>query len=480
MTSRQRLTLIAAILGSGVSMLDGSIVNVALPAIERQLGGGLAAQQWIVNGYLLTLGSFILIGGSLGDVLGRRRVFVAGVSGFGLFSVACAAAPSAGFLVAARVLQGVSGALLTPSSLAVIVDAFPGVKRGSAIGSWTAWTGIAAILGPLLGGWIVGIATWRWIFLINVPLTALTVVLIRAAVPARAGEVQRRIDWTGALLCVSGLAGVVFALIEQPHLGWGSPAIYGTLTAGALCLGGFAYWERTVDDPMVEFALFRSRNFSIGNLATLTMYASLSILIFFLSLFLQQDDGYTALKSGLATLPTTLVMFALSRRFGALADRWGPRAFMGGGPLVAAAGMLVLSFATPPVDYWTDLLPGLLLFALGLAITVAPLTTAVLAGADESDAGIASAINNAVARVAGLLGISVVSVLVAHFLPGRVFGHNAGSTHAFHVTMALCVGLMTFAGVASAIGIVNPKRAEDPLVNASLAGVAGPLQSERG
>jgi MFS family permease len=330
----KRVTLVACILGSGIALLDGTVVNVALPTIQRALGGGLAAQQWVVNGYLLTLGSLILVGGSRGDLYGERRVFALGVSGFGAASLICALAPSIGVLVAARALQGVAGALLVPSSLAVIVNTFPADERGMAIGTWTAWGAIAGVLGPLAGGELLTIASWRWIFVINVPLAAVCVWLILAAIPAGAARERggRRVDYVGGLLCALGLGGPVFALIEQPRLGWPSAAVQLPLIAGVVLLAAFTWWESRTRDPMLPLVLFRRRNFSAGNVETLAMYAGLSILFFFLVLFLQQIGGYTPLKSGLATLPVTVVMFFLSRRFGALADRYGPRLFMGAGP----------------------------------------------------------------------------------------------------------------------------------------------------
>ncbi len=457
MTRRQRLTLIAAILGSGVALIDGSIVNVALPSIERDLGGGLSAQQWVSNAYLLTLGSLILIGGSLGDIYGERRVFSIGVAAFGVFSIACAAAPTIGVLLAARALQGAAGALLTPSSLAVIVAAFPREERGAAIGAWTAWGAIASIVGPLGGGLIVDNASWRLIFAINPPLIVITLLLIAAAVPPGTARAERRVDVLGAVLCVAGLGGVVFALIEQPHFGWGSPAILTPLLAGAGALALFVTHERRTPDPMIELALFRRRNFTIGNLETLTMYAGLSILFFFLVIFLQEVASYSAVKAGLSTLPVTVVMFTLSRRFGALAGRYGPRLFMGLGPLVAAGGILLLLRAGLHTSYLSDLLPALVIFGVGLSMTVAPLTATVLAGADEQDAGIASAINNAVARVAGLVGISVIGVVVAGGLNGDTFAHNAASVRAFHHAILICGALVAAGGVAAAIGIVNPR-----------------------
>ncbi len=458
MTRGQRMVLVSAILGSGVATIDGSIVNVALPAIERDLGGGLAAQQWVSNAYLLTLGSLILIGGSLGDIYGERRVFSIGLVAFGAFSIACAAAPSIGVLLAARALQGMAGALLTPSSLAVIVATFSQRERGGAIGAWTAWGAIASIIGPLVGGWIVDNASWRWIFAINPPLIVITLVLLRAAMPASEHVKQRHVDIAGATLCVTGLAGIVFALIEEPHFSWSSPVILVALLGGAAACAAFLLYERRAEDPMLELALFSRRNFTIGNVETLSMYAGLSILFFFLVIFLQEVAGYDAIKAGLCTLPVTLIMFALSRRFGSLADRYGPRLFMGAGPLVAAAGILLLLRTGIHTSYLTVLLPALVLFGLGLSITVAPLTATVLAGAEERDAGIASAINNAVARVAGLVGVSVIGVIVAGSLSGDSFARNHSSVSAFHDAILICAALVASGGVAGALGIVNPRR----------------------
>ncbi len=458
MSRRQRLTLVAAILGSGVATIDGTIVNVALPAIQRDLGGGLPAQQWVANAYLLVLGSLILIGGSLADIYGERLVFTLGVVAFGVFSIGCALAPTIGVLIAARALQGAAGALLTPSSLAVIVMAFPPRQRSAAIGAWTAWGGIAAIVGPLVGGQIVDQASWRWIFALNVPLVLATLVLVRAAVPPATQAASRRVDAPGAALCVLGLGGFVFGLIEQPRFGWTSPAILLPLAGGIALFAGFLLWERRTAEPMLKLELFARRNFAVGNLETLTVYAGLSILFFFLVIYLQQVAGYTALRAGLVTLPVTIVMFLLSRRFGALADRHGPRLLMGAGPLVAAGGVLLLLRAGMSVSFWTDLLPGLLLFALGLAVTVAPLTAAVLADADETDAGIASAVNNAVARVAGLIGVSAIGVVVASRLAGATFAPNHASVRAFHEALVICAALVALGGLTGLVGIVNPRR----------------------
>ncbi|HEV3093990.1 MAG TPA: MFS transporter [Solirubrobacteraceae bacterium] len=501
--ARKRLTLAACILGSSIALLDSTVVNVALPTIQRDLGGGLAAQQWVVNAYLLTLGSLILVGGSLGDLYGERRIFALGVAGFGAASLLCALAPSIGALIAARALQGVAGALLTPSALAVIVATFRESERGPAIGSWTAWGGIATVLGPLAGGELLQIASWRAIFLINLPLVAICVGLILWVIPRAAPNRARprRIDFGGALLCALGLGGPVFALIEQPRLGWSSPAVWLPLVAGAALFACFLVHEARARDPMLPLGLFRRRNFSAGNVETLAMYAGLSILFFFLTIFLQQIGGYTPLQSGLATLPATLVMFALSKRFGALADRYGPRLFMGAGPLVAAVGLLLFQRIGVHVDYVTDVLPGILVFSLGLSMTVAPLTAAVLAGVDVGQAGIASAVNNAVARVAGLLGTAAVGAAVAASfvsgldanLAGRPLGPPAraavaeakklplgrpdtagllpaqaravtaaadeASLDAFHLGLGIAALLVAAGGLAGAIGVRNPRRA---------------------
>jgi EmrB/QacA subfamily drug resistance transporter len=425
--SIKRLTLVATILGSSIAILDTSSVSVALPSIQRSLGGGLAGQQWVSNAYLLTLGSLILLGGSLGDIFGERRVFAIGVAGFGATSLLCAIAPSIGTLIAFRALQGVAGALLTPSSLAVIIATFSQQERGPAIGTWTAWGTIAGALGPLIAGAVLNIASWRWIFVINLPLVIACLWLVLKVVPATKTQgPRRRVDVIGAMLCVLGLGGSVFALIEQPRLGWSSPAVSGSLAAGLLVFVAFLVYESRASDPMLRLDLFKSRNFAVGNVETLALYGGLSALFFFLTLYLQQVAGYSPLKSGLALLPESLVMFALSSRFGALADRFGPRWFMGGGPLVAGGGMLMLLTVGVHVNYLTEVLPAILLFSLGLSITVAPLTAAILAGVSQEEAGIGSAINNAVARVAGLIATVAIGALVAAQFSSSLDRHLAG------------------------------------------------------
>jgi EmrB/QacA subfamily drug resistance transporter len=499
--STKRLTLVATILGSSIAILDSSVVSVALPSIQRSLGGGLAGQQWVSNAYLLTLGSLILLGGSLGDIFGERPVFALGVAGFGATSLLCALAPTIGLLVAFRALQGIAGALLTPSSLAVIVATFPERERGPAIGTWTAWGTIAGALGPLVAGVILNVASWRWIFVINVPLVLACLWLIARAVPSTGSTATRpKVDVVGALLCVVGLGGSVFALIEQPRLGWSNVAVSGSLVGGVLVFIAFLIYESRATDPMLRLDLFKSRNFAVGNVETLALYGGLSSLFFFLVLYLQQVAGYTPLQSGLALLPESLVMFGLSSRFGALADRLGPRVFMGGGPLIAATGILLLLTVGVRVDYVTEVLPGILLFSLGLAITVAPLTAAILAGVKENEAGIGSAVNNAVARVAGLIATVAIGALLAaqfgssldHLLPARPLtpsgqaavrgakqltlgrpsvagvprreataittASGQASLDAFRVGLGIVAGLVAIGGVIGAAGIRNPGR----------------------
>ncbi len=441
--------LIACILGSIVVFVDSSVVNVALPAIQRELGGGFALQQWVVDAYLLTLGSLVLVGGSLGDLFGPRRLFMIGIAAFGVTSLLCAVAPDGTVLILARALQGVAGAILTPAGLAVITNTFEGEARGAAVGTWTAWTGVAFVIGPLVGGWLVTHGSWRWIFLVNIPIVAATLALVAYAVPAGGAVVPRpRVDVVGAVLCMFGLGGPVFALIEEPRHGFANPLVLVALFGGALVFAAFLAWERRVPQPMLPLRLFARRNFAFANIETFTIYAGLSTVTFFLVLFVQQIDGYTALRSGLTLLPITLVMFTLSPRVGRLAMRFGPRYFMGSGPLVAGAGLLGLTRLRPGFSYWIDLLPALLVMAVGLALTVAPLTATVLADTREHEAGIASGVNNAVARVAGLLGIAVVGAAVAG-------SQNKLDLSGFKLAMEIAAGLVATGGVIGLAGIRN-------------------------
>jgi EmrB/QacA subfamily drug resistance transporter len=444
---RKRLTLAACILGSTIVFIDATVVNVALPAIQDDLGGGLALQQWVVDAYLLTLGSLILIGGSLGDIFGEKKVFTIGVVAFAVTSVLCAFAWSGTALIVARALQGVAGALLTPAALATITVNFSGEERGAAIGTWTAWTGISFLFGPTLGGWLVTAVSWRGIFLINVPIALATLVLIAIAIPGRAPSDRRQpVDYVGAILCALGLAGPVYALIEAPQRGFSDPLILVTLIGGIAVFGLFILWEAKSRTPMLPLRLFRRRNFSFANLETFTVYAGLSTQGFFLTLFLQQLAGYSPFKAGAATVPVTIVLFFLSPRVGRLSIRFGPRVFMGVGPFVCAASMLWLRQLTPDFNYWTDLLPPLLVFAVGIGLIVAPLTATVLADAGQGDAGIASGVNNAVARVAGLLGIAVVGAAAA----GTA---NQLDLHGYQLAMGITAGLFLLGGVTGLIGI---------------------------
>jgi EmrB/QacA subfamily drug resistance transporter len=497
----KQLTLVAAILGTTVVTVDSTVVNVALPAIADDLGGGLAGQQWTSNAYLVTLSSLILIGGSLGDIFGERRMFMLGVAGFGVMSLFCALAPTIELLVLARGLQGVFGALLTPAALAIIIATFPPDERGRAIGTWTAWGGIGTVLGPLIGGQLVDTASWRWIFALNIPVVLVTLVLVtRVMVAGRPRPADARVDFVGAFLCAFGLAGITYGLIEQPRNGWGSPGVWLPLAGGALLFAGFIVWEWRSAHPMLPLSLFRRRNFTIGNIETFSMYAGLGLLFFFLILYLQQVAGYSAIEAGTTTLPVTAMMFLLSSRFGALADRHGPRFFMGVGPLIAAAGLALFLRIGADVNYVTDLLPGLVVFALGLSMTVAPLTATVLADADESNAGIASGTNNAIARVASLIAIAAVGALVASSyadslreglgpvanrpavsraidkaaqqplarvmvtgVPPRVSARLdeaslGASVDAFHLAIGIAVVLVAMGGLLGLAGIVNPRR----------------------
>jgi EmrB/QacA subfamily drug resistance transporter len=499
---RKPLVLAACILGSGMAFLDGTVVNVALPAIADDLDAGLSTQQWVVEAYLLTLSSFLLIGGSLGDLFGRRRVYVIGVGAFGASSLLCALAPDDTMLVVFRAVQGVAAAVLVPSTMGIILSVFDERERGAAIGSWTAWTGIATVVGPLGGGVLVEVASWRWVFLINVPLAVATIALTVRALPEEcAAPAHRpRVDRWGALLVALGLTGVVFGLIEQPMRGWGDPMIWASLAAGLVCLAAFVVVERRERDPMVPLSLFSRGNFAWGNLATLAMYAGLGIPFFFLVLFLQQVAGYRPVEAGLALLPVTILMFLLSKRFGALADRWGPRRFMTAGPMLAAVGLALLLRVDTSADYVTQILPALVVFGVGLSATVAPLTAAVLGGVEAEHAGIASGINNAIARVAGLIAVAVVGVLVSNAFTSTLDDRLAGerlsasareavsdakdkplaaqlppgvrgaeratvrtalddaSVRAFRVADGCAVVLCLAAGVLSLVGIRDPRR----------------------
>ena len=447
MTKQQRLVLIISILVSFLPFLDGSVVNVALPAIDHELGGGLATQQWVSGAYLVTLGALILLAGSLSDLFGHKKILIVGVIGFGIASLLCALAPTAMILIAARALQGVFGAILVPSSLALIITSFQGSAQSKAIGTWTTWTGIAFIIGPLVGGILVDTLSWRYVFLINIVPMLISLWLIDSLKEdAHHKQKRPKIDSIGAILGTFGLAGTVYALIEQPHFGWNSPLIYSPLALGVGALVAFIWYERRTADPMLPLSLFANRNFSVGNLATTAVYSGLSIATFLITIFVQQVGHYSALAAGLTVLPVTIIMFLLSERFGALAGKYGPRWFMALGPVIAAAGFLSMLTVNASVNYWSQLLPGIILFGLGLSVTVAPLTAAVLGGIDTRHAGIASAVNNAIARIAGLIAVASIGLVIGQTM----------SLDGFHRGVGMMVILLVCGGIISAIGIKNP------------------------
>jgi EmrB/QacA subfamily drug resistance transporter len=504
---QQRLTLVATILGSTVVFLDATVVNVALPAVSDDLDAGLAGQQWVVEAYMLAMVSLLLVGGSLGDQFGRRRMYVAGLVGFSVTSALCALAPTVEFLIAARALQGVAGALLVPGSLAIVAATFEGEARGRAVGTWTAWTGIATVFGPAGGGALIALTSWRAIFWANLPLVAATAWLtLRAVAESRDPDAHRGIDWAGILLSAAGLGGPVFALIEQPAHGWGDPLVWVPLLAGVACFALFLLHEARSRHPMLDLALFRIRNFAVANLTTLAAYAGLIGGLFFVGLYLQQVVGYSPLEAGLATTPISVLLFVLSPRFGRLASGTGPRLPMTAGPIVGGAGLILMLRVNADADYLADLLPAVLVFGLGLAATVAPLTATVLDSVQERRVGIASGVNNGVSRVAGLLAIAVLgAVISAHFgsaldsnLGGRQLSPAAvrtvedakakplavprarrlppaeraavraastdASTSAFHLGVLIAGLLMIAGGVASGVGIENPRRSRSSLV----------------
>ena len=449
-------------LGSAVASLDATVVNVALPTIGHDLNAGISGLQWVVTGYMLTLAALLLTGGSLGDHLGRRRVFVVGVGWFAIASLACAIAPNLGVLLVGRALQGVGGALLTPGSLAIIQASFREEDRGRAIGAWSGLSGVATAIGPFLGGWLIAVS-WRLIFLINLPLAAIVVAIAARHIPeTRDSLAARRLDPLGATLTVVGLGALTYGLIER------APA---ATVAGLVALAAFVFVERRSDHPMLPLEVFRSWQFSGANVMTLVLYGALGGAFFLLAIALQGALHYSPTAAGAALIPLTILLLLLSARAGALAQRIGPRTPMTLGPIVAGVGLVLLSQISPGDHYLTDILPGMLVFGLGLSFTVAPLTATVLAAVQVEHAGVASAVNNAVARAAGLLTVAALPALVG--LHGTAFERPAAMTTALHDGMLIAAAMAAVAGLVSWLTI---RRAEQHVGASHCAFEAPPLR----
>jgi EmrB/QacA subfamily drug resistance transporter len=440
-TATARWVIVATVLGSGIAFLDGTVVNVALPAIARNLHAGVAGLQWTVDSYLITLTALMLLGGSLGDIYGRRLLFVAGLAAFGVASALCALAPTIGVLVAARAVQGMAGALLVPSSLSIISASFHPDDRARAVGAWSGLAGVSTAVGPFLGGWLVDTGSWRLVFLINVPLAAAAIAIALRHVPeSREETMERHVDIPGALTATVGLAALCYAVIDGARQF--GPIQIGAAVVGAASLLAFVAIERRQRQPMMPLNLFRSRQFTGANLTTLAVYTGLGGAFFLVVLELQIALGYSALAAGVSLIPVTLIMLALSARFGALAQKTGPRLPMTVGPLIVAAGLVLLSRIHPGTRYFTDVLPGVVVFGLGLAMTVAPLTAAVLASVDDAHVGVGSAVNNAVSRLAGLLSVAVLPTLVR-----LQTSPAAALTRGYHEALLIAAGFAASGGL---------------------------------
>jgi EmrB/QacA subfamily drug resistance transporter len=455
-----RWVLAVAVAGSGLAFLDGTVVNVALPDIGRDLGASTSALQWILNGYLLTLASLILLGGSLGDRYGRRRIFVLGVGLFTAASLLCAIAPNSEMLIFARLLQGIGGALLTPGSLAMIEASFRPTDRARAIGAWSGLGGVATALGPLLGGYLVDAVSWRAIFLINLPIGLFVVAAATRHVPeTRDPTTSGHLDFRGAALAALGLAGATYALIEAPDKGTSSLAMLAG-AVGVIALIAFLLVERRSPDPMMPLGMFSSRQFSAANLVTFVVYAALGGFFFLFVAFLQISLGYSPIAAGAASLPVTVLMLLLSARSGAFAQRIGARVPLTVGPLVIAVGLLLTTRISPGDSYITSVLPAVTIFGLGLTLVVAPVTATVLAAADARHSGIASGINNAVSRVGGLLAVAVLPLVGG--LTGDSFYDPSAMTHGFRVAMVVCAALAALGGVLAWVTISSDVLEQEP------------------
>jgi EmrB/QacA subfamily drug resistance transporter len=450
-----RWVLAITVLGSGIAALDATVVNIALPAIGRDFHVGIAALQWVMTGYTLTMAAFLLLGGSLGDRLGRRKVYLTGIVWFAVASAACGLAPNAGFLIITRALQGMGAALLTPGSLAILEASFIPADRARAIGAWSGLSGVAIAAGPLIGGYLISAASWRWIFFINVPIAAVVVALGARHVPeSRDPGATGKLDYAGALSAAGFLSGMTFAFIEAPALGWASPAV---LTMALLSVAGLAAFlarERRTAAPMLPFSIFRERQFAATSAVTFIVYAALTGATFLLPVVLQVVSGYSALASGLALVPLTVIMLALSARSGQLATKIGPRLQLSAGPFIVGAGLAMLTFTTSGSSYVVYVLPAVVVFGLGLAITVAPLTATAMNSAQAQHAGIASAVNNDLARFGGLLAIAVLPALAG--ITGTAYLHPDALAAGFRTAVLISGGLCAAGGLLAAVTITNP------------------------
>jgi EmrB/QacA subfamily drug resistance transporter len=454
-SARGRIVLAATVGASGMAMLDATIVNVALPHIGDEFNASVSALQWVLTGYLLALASLILLGGALGDRFGRRKIFVIGTVWFAGASLLCGASPNIEVLVAARVLQGVGAALLTPGSLAILQASFRENDRAAAVGAWSGLGGVAGAIGPFVGGWLVDGPGWRWAFLINVPVAAVVVVCTRAAVPeSRDPHAVRGLDLVGAALAVVSLGAATWALTEAGPRGWTDPAVIGAGIVAALGIAAFVLRMLRVPDPLVPPALFRSRDFTVTNLATVLLYGALGVSFFLVVYQLQVAAGWSGLQAGTALLPATLLMFAFSARSGALAQRIGPRLQLTVGPLLTGAGLLLLSRIGSDPDWVTDVLPGALVFGFGLVTFVAPLTATVMGSVDSDHVSIASGVNNAIARTAGLASVAVIPVV-----SGLSIAVGAAEvTHAYRVSLMIAACVAAAASPLSFVGLATHAR----------------------
>ncbi|HVQ86730.1 MAG TPA: MFS transporter [Actinomycetes bacterium] len=450
-----RWVLAATVLGSGMAFIDATVVNVALPSIGESLNAGLSGLAWTINAYTLSLASLILLGGSLGDRLGRRRVFIVGVIWFAVASLLCGIAPNIEFLIAARVLQGIGGALLTPGSLAILQSSFRASDRARAIGAWSGLAGVAGAAGPFLGGWLVQVASWRWVFLINLPFAvAVVLVAVRHVPESRDPNASKSIDVAGAALCALGLGAVTYGLITAQNDGIGAPEVVVALVLSVVALIGFVVRERVAKDPMLPLAIFSSPLFRATNLVTFAVYAAIGGVFFWLVLNLQVVAGYSPLAAGLSLFPVTALMLVLSSRMGALSQRIGPRVPMTAGPLICAVGTAGMTRIGPGASYFVDVFPSVALFGFGLSVTVAPLTATVLAAAPERHSGLASGVNNAVARVAGLLAVAVLPLIAG--LSGEAYTNPALMAPAYETAMWACAVLLAAGGILAVALVRRP------------------------